>query len=365
MNKELIESIKKMPYKEQVKHLRSLKLPTKFKEEFNFLTRPGSKLDIGFFLEAPRKTQDDYLAYCMEEPLVMNERLKGRLKASKSLIARLMLRKNLNTEECNYIALDTAGKLTFHPKPWLQQFEDDGTFCKEGRQEISLAKLLRRLGIISAKCEKLLAPHIERCTHAFKNEYMVEETTFKKAYSYPKDGWVSSSCMRGKAVDCFYEELGAVPMLLKQDGEVVGRFLKWNLPDGVYFDRLYFKEEKNFNWLKEYCRDNKIREWSKDAGKMVMPVKEKLDWDSFVPYMDTFKFFSPDKNTFYGKLELAGKAQRAVYYHLENQEGGYATGNKGWRLCAISGEVYPMSELIKKRSGEHKGRHIHRQYETT
>lgn len=361
--KEVIISCKTLPHKERVKVLRNLKLPQLFKEEFNFFTRPGSKLDIDFLLSASRNTQNDYLAYLIEEPLVMTERLKNRLSSSKNIIAKLLQRKNLDTSECNYVAINSAGQLTFHPKPWLQTFDANGDFNKEGRQVISLAKLLRRLGLISKRSTKLLAPHIEQCTHSFVNEYELKETTFKIAYDYPVDGWQTTSCMRGKPVNHVYKSLGAIPMLLYQDGIVVGRFLKWELPGGTYFDRLYFKEEKNFNWLKQYCKDNKIGEWSKGV-KQSMVVENALDFDEYIPYMDTWKYYSPDLKTFYTSKEAMGDACKALHYCLEDQNGNYATYNKGKRICAATGEVHDSSHLVRATSGKYAGRYIKKEYET-
>jgi hypothetical protein len=362
--KSTIEECIKLPHAERGKKLRNLKLPTIFKEEFTFFTRPGGKLDIDFLIAANRNTQNDYLEYLREQPLVMTEQLKGRLSASKSIIAKLLKRRNLDTSECNYVAINASGQLTFHPKPWMQTFDKDGDFNKEGRQAISLAKLLRRLGLISARSTKLLAPHIEQCTHAFVNEYKLEETTFKKAYSYPKDGdsWTSSSCMRGKNVGPFYEAMGGIPMLLLQDGNVVGRFIKWNTPDGVFFDRLYFKEEKHFNWLKSYCKDNNIGAHHEGKTRS-MPSPVDMDFDEFVPYMDTWKYYSPDLQTFFTSHDGMGAAKDAVHYFLESQEGGYNQHNKGNRLCAKTGRVYPTAMMTKQRSGEFAGRYIKKEDE--
>ena len=361
--KDVISTCKSLPHAERVKKLRNAKLPQLFKDEFNFFTRPGSKLDIDFLLSASRNTQQDYLAYLMEEPLVMTERLKGRLKASKSIIAKLLKRRNLDTSECNYIAINSAGQLTFHPKPWLQTFDSDGDFNKEGRQVISLAKLLRRLGLISKRSTKLLAPHIEQCTHSFVNEYDMKETTFKEAYSYPVDGWQTTSCMRGKAVGHMYKALGAIPMLLYQDGSVVGRFLKWVIGGNVYFDRLYYKEEKNLNWWKQYCKDNKILEWTKGVSQK-MEIDFDPDFDEFVPYMDTWKFYSPDMRTFYSHKDGMGTTANALHYQLEDQSGNYITQNKGRRICAVTGEVFETEKLVKMRTGKYAGRYIKTEYET-
>jgi hypothetical protein len=118
----------------------------------------------------------------------------------------------------------------------------------------------------------------------------------------------SSSCMRHHKVGGFYNNLPVIGYMVKKNGENIGRFLYWTLPDGKhYVDRLYVvkgdyaadvlnKIDKDFaNDYKYHVTDVSV------LSQYVIPFKsyENMKPGSPFPWIDTFSYLLKKGNDYY------------------------------------------------------------------
>lgn len=149
------------------------------------------------------------------------------------------------------------------------------------------------------------------------SEYKFVETSIDECYdldfgysSFEASGprHNSSSCMRHHKVGGFYNNLPVIGYMVKKNGENIGRFLYWTLPDGKhYVDRLYVvkgdyaadvlnKIDKDFaNDYKYHVTDESI------LSKYVIPFKsyENMKPGSPFPWIDTFSYLLKKGNDYY------------------------------------------------------------------
>lgn len=118
----------------------------------------------------------------------------------------------------------------------------------------------------------------------------------------------SSSCMRHHKVGGFYNNLPVIGYMVKKNGENIGRFLYWTLPDGKhYVDRLYVvkgdyaadvlnKIDKDFaNDYKYHVTDESV------LSQYIIPFKsyENMKPGSPFPWIDTFSYLLKKGNDYY------------------------------------------------------------------
>lgn len=118
----------------------------------------------------------------------------------------------------------------------------------------------------------------------------------------------SSSCMRHHKVGGFYNNLPVIGYMVKKNGENIGRFLYWTLPDGKhYVDKLYVvKGDYAADVLNKIDKDfaNDYKYHVTDAivlSKYVIPFKsyENMKPGSPFPWIDTFSCLLKKGNDYY------------------------------------------------------------------
>ena len=148
------------------------------------------------------------------------------------------------------------------------------------------------------------------------NEYKFVETSIDECYdlefgysSFNASGQrhCSSSCMRHHKVGGFYNNLPVIGYMVKKNGENIGRFLYWTLPDGKhYVDRLYVKGEYATDVLekidKDFANDYKYHVTDEDIlSQYIIPFKSYNNMkpgDAF-PWIDTFSFLLKKDGNYY------------------------------------------------------------------
>ena len=148
------------------------------------------------------------------------------------------------------------------------------------------------------------------------NEYKFVETSIDECYdlefgysSFNASGprHCSSSCMRHHKVGGFYNNLPVIGYMVKKDGENIGRFLYWTLPDGKhYVDRLYVKGEYATDVLekidKDFANDYKYHVTDEDLlSQYIIPFKsyENMKPGSAFPWIDTFSYLLKKDGNYY------------------------------------------------------------------
>ena len=127
------------------------------------------------------------------------------------------------------------------------------------------------------------------------------ETTIQECYNLLlPDGYAGSgqryathSCMYQRPVGAFYESLPCHGMMIKRDGEGVGRFLLWDLADGrQYVDRLYCRESEANACLdlidRTYPNALKYPLRSEEPLDIKFKTLEQFKKHVTLPYIDTF-----------------------------------------------------------------------------
>ena len=148
------------------------------------------------------------------------------------------------------------------------------------------------------------------------SEYKFVETSIDECYdlefgysSFNASGprHCSSSCMRHHKVGGFYNNLPVIGYMVKKNGENIGRFLYWTLPDGKhYVDRLYVKGEYAKDVLekidKDFADDYKYHVTDEDVlSQYIIPFKSYNNMkpgDAF-PWIDTFSFLLKKDGNYY------------------------------------------------------------------
>ena len=148
------------------------------------------------------------------------------------------------------------------------------------------------------------------------SEYKFVETSIDECYdlefgysSFNASGprHCSSSCMRHHKVGGFYNNLPVIGYMVKKNGENIGRFLYWTLPDGKhYVDRLYVKGEYATDVLekidKDFADDYKYHVTDEDVlSQYIIPFKSYNNMkpgDAF-PWIDTFSFLLKKDGNYY------------------------------------------------------------------
>ena len=148
------------------------------------------------------------------------------------------------------------------------------------------------------------------------SEYKFVETSIDECYdlefrysSFNASGprHCSSSCMRHHKVGGFYNNLPVIGYMVKKDGENIGRFLYWTLPDGKhYVDRLYVKGEYAKDVLekidKDFADDYKYNITSPiTLAEYIIPFKsyDNMKPGSAFPWIDTFPFLLKKDGNYY------------------------------------------------------------------
>jgi len=231
----------------------------------------------------------------------------------------------------NFFDFNNNLKLTYHPKPKNQQFNDSGKWKKEGRQEIKPGKLIKYIfdnctveiektseGAGEATREQIVNAYIESVNLSIKDiegVQILESKDIAKIYTMESSGFLS--CMKRKSYEKFvefYENLRncgvdvSILYTLDNYNIVTSRALLWrgvcttggekiNVIDRVYNDNNFleaykFFAEKNNYYFKKYQTFSDFQILNSDDKELsgndyFIDLQDKF-LPSNSPYMDTF-----------------------------------------------------------------------------
>lgn len=200
------------------------------------------------------------------------------------------------------------------------------------------------------------------------NEYKFVETSIDECYdldfgysSFEESGprHNSSSCMRHHKVGGFYNNLPVIGYMVKKNGENIGRFLYWTLPDGKhYVDRLYVvkgdyaadvlsKIDKDFaDDYKYHVTDNRV------LSQYVIPFKsyENMKIGGTFPWIDTFSVLLKKDDKYYVSICDQNGYQTIDVFH-DTSTSNYS---KGFSVTNCCHKRYWETESYMYGSKSHK-----------
>lgn len=249
----------------------------------------------------------------------------------------------LKLDEVNYITYRNNGLLSYMPAGREQEYNDDNTWKRDGRQEGRPAKIMRKIFTDNAlKCLK--DSDFEIFNNKYKSKYSTGNMHFtvepneKIPHVYcmkRKDGGSSlnGSCMNddGDYLDMYRKcENLEIIALITEDGLLAGRCLLWSLDyegETIKFaDRIYVSDDHLYDAFLSYIEENKW--WRKKYYKtydyrmlFIKPNGDEISHKFIVnlntdheeyPYIDTFHFggdgyiTNKDSNIIYTYCDTAG-----------------------------------------------------------
>jgi hypothetical protein len=256
----------------------------------------------------------------------------------------------LKSDEVNYITYRNNGMVSFMPADREQEYNDDNTWKRDGRQEGKPAKVMRRIFTKNAlKCLK--DSDFEIFNNKYKSQYSTNDFTFEVlpaeeiADVYCMDRMDGGASLNGSCMndDSSYLEMYTqcssleIIVLKTADGKLAGRALLWTLTHNgeniKLADRFYVAEDHLYDSFVNYVEENKW--WRKKYFKtydfkqqFITPDKQEVVADFTVntdtcfdeyPYIDTFQYG--------GDGYLTNKDGQQYTY---NQTGGTRDGEGVW-----------------------------------
>ena len=223
----------------------------------------------------------------------------------------------LTTDEINYITFRNDGTISYLPAGKELQYNDDGNWSREGRQNGKPAKVIRKL--FSKRAQNLFKDSDFECfTNAYKANFNEDGYTFElldnkqipSVYEMDRDsgeGSLNNSCMNGDSeyLD-IYKNCDKLQILIlkNKNGLLCGRSLVWTISEDItLMDRIYVTQDFMYDkflsfaagkyWRKKDYKsyDNK-RTFINLLGEEIdktFTVYTDTDFDSY-PYIDTFQY---------------------------------------------------------------------------
>lgn len=285
--------------------------------------------------------------------------------------SRLMIR----TDEVNYLTLRDDGTMSFLPKNKPHIVNDDGRWQRDGRQNGSAGRVIRK--VLTEKASRLFKDaDFTQFVNSYKAVCEAEAKTFevKPNVSIPSvycmdreyGGTLGDSCMNG---DRDYVEMYrhcphvSILCLLNKDGELSGRALLWNTEDGTLMDRVYVAKDHYYDLFLDYAdkngyirkveyksyrdKDYFVKEGNVFRKSYKIATATQFD---YYPYMDTF--------TYGGDGWLTNSSSVTYMYEYCNTD-GTRNGDEERHYCEINGEYYPESEMRYIDRGRYRDCYIH------
>ena len=243
----------------------------------------------------------------------------------------------------NYISYrDAKGLISFMPPNRTQEFNDNGSWCNDGRQTMKPAKFAR--AILHPRIVAKLKDHqFAEFASKFKANEIANEVSFhieSVKEGYNSDFAVSiGSCMHYKPVQTFYEMFDCNVLIARQGGKNIGRAILWNdvtingKEHCKFLDRMYANTNEIFRLFEEWASDNGVyRKYSQNGDNMedlvspdgtlielpIIVTKKKKNAKSkiFKPYLDTLEY----TDSKYSILSNKFRVNKAVYWHMKSAE---------------------------------------------
>ena len=249
--------------------------------------------------------------------------------AYQSSVAEYLLNTHCFTDYGDFLAIrkkDDVPMISFCPKGKTQEFTEDGNYKRDGRQEGSPARVAQKLigPDVFTNAEYELFSNLFTGKLANNIEFHVGKTAQDFQFAYLEDNYVPEetgslwhSCMRYSSCQNYvslYARLGAQILYATINGKVAARAILWNLEDdGLMLDRVYGHNDSIKYSMLQYAKKKLGISYYKERDSYDTPmdfiqvtdegeeavtrsfciyVGSVIDYDTYVPYMDTFKYFS-------------------------------------------------------------------------
>lgn len=300
---------------------------------------------------------------------------------NSSDVARLLLtpQYTTHTEFADYITMRTDMG-SYLPNGREHKVNDEGKWSRDGRQEMKIGKLARKL-LRQSYIDTLTDADFEKFTNCVKSYIsligdddgagkklelrLIDGDDIYDAYDADnystmlgKDSNLWGSCMRHEEcrdwLSIYADNKEVCQLLIAEDSEkkILGRAIIWKLDDGrVAMDTIYSPDsirETFFNYAvanewyyksSQSCHHNTFDRFNHSHTSSVMsrPVVtlKRHDYDLY-PYMDTLYYLSTD-----GRLsneQFSGDK----FYILRQTDGGYEQG--GYVECEWTGRMVDEDE---------------------
>lgn len=266
--------------------------------------------------------------------ILISEDLRAMLSQieSQSLVAQLLLKKRHSKEDLaedhvNWISISSQdkSKISYLTQERAAQMDEADLWSSSKRFQAKpggfIAKLFKNVSAREVEIFSTLFRNMA-CRPKFSlrtvKGYKIKDLYHHEAYE-SDEGSLGASCMRYDSCQEFmniYEDNSETISMLameNEDGGLIGRALLWDFDGHKIMDRIYTTNDERYAfYFKEWASKNgylfkSAQNWFDTMSfekigdkkvKLKLEVKLKHSEYRRYPYMDTFKFYSPEKGTF-------------------------------------------------------------------
>ncbi len=325
------------------------------------------------------------LSLLIEKQLTIGSGLKKKLNNINKPFADKLLGYLSSDKIPDTVTIDSIDYTSDDDKTLTGYFKD-----REGNEKIrkfKIGKLLNYLGIGTQEfkgyeLEELISHLKQGTTEDFK---VVEGEDILKAYHCDNydEGESMGSCMRYESAQSYLkiytdnpDSVKCLVLLNPSNGKVRGRALLWHMDNDEYFmDRVYMTNDAYRNLFNVYKEKYNIS----NRANSTVTLENGGEYSEY-PYMDTFEYYTPDRDTLSTEainndsIRLqdthGGSTPAGVYIEYGDYEGqtidedeafylsyrtpsgyieGYAHHND---IVGVDGEAYLIDDCITTYDGE-------------
>jgi len=290
--------------------------------------------------------------------------------------ANLMVR----TNEVNYLTLRDNGQLSYLPKGKPHTLTDDGRWARDGRQDGSPSKIIKKILTKNAlklfkdvDFERFCNQYKSACDAECKSFIIRENIHIPEVYDMKREsggGTLNDSCMNGDGnyLD-LYKYCPKVRILTLVNGceELCGRALLWDVGNGdELMDRVYVSKDHYYDMFLDYAKENsfirkveyksyKDKTWFTRNGKDTLNksfiINTSTEFD-YYPYIDTF--------TYGGDGFITNSQTSDCIYEYCCTSGGRE--EEQVYTCEHSGDRIDADDARLIDRGTYNGSYVHRDY---
>ena len=303
---------------------------------------------------------------------ILNE-IKSDSVVAELLLKRRHLKDDIVDSPVNYISVSSndRGRISYLTVERIEQISDNEHWSSSRRFHTKPG------GFVTKIFKNISSQEIEKFSNLYRSQSnkprfdfsILKGEDIRTHYHYSKhaseSGTLGSSCMKHdscqKLMDLYVKNTENISLLtmLNSSGYVMGRALIWNFDGKKVMDRIYTVNDEQLTfYFKKWASDNGYyyksqQNWYNSCffeklgdDKKLLKFDIKLkDFDlEYYPYMDTFKFFTPETGTFSN-------------YKPE--------GREFYTLCSSDGSKYEYNYLMFDdidKYFRHRGDCIHLSY---
>jgi hypothetical protein len=320
------------------------------------------------------------------EQIIYSNSFSEFLRNSDCKLANILYRldrKNYNpicltSEHINYITFRKDGTISYLPSGKECQYNDEGEWSKDGRQNGKPSKVIRK--IFTDRFAKMFKDADFECfTNSYKSNFNEEGYTFEilpasqipSVYDMDRaegEGSLNGSCMNNDSGYLgIYENCEKLRIVILKDaaGLLCGRALLWTIDEQTtLIDRFYvckdfmYEDFKNFAKKNNFWRKKDYKSFS-DKKIFITPEGEQVEktfiihtdttFDEF-PYIDTFQYGDD------GYLTNEGRGEQYTYDCTDGTRGGGEENHEGEVYCESREEYINEDYAVYVDEGERRYR---------